>query len=232
MAQYLRVKESQPDALLFYRMGDFYEMFFDDAEIAASALGIALTRRGKNDGEDIPMCGVPVHALDGYLARLIKIGHRVAICEQVEDPATQKQRCGKGPLKREVVRVVTPGTLTEDELLQPRAHNYLAAIGQAEGQTALAWADMSTGDFAVQLCPDDGFETMLVRLDPAELIFPQGRDLPIDQLATQMCLTPQAPSFFDSKAARHAISFLMASTNCVSSFIGLVSSNLRFTGAL
>ena len=205
MAQYLRVKESQPDALLFYRMGDFYEMFFDDAEIAASALGIALTRRGKNDGEDIPMCGVPVHALDGYLARLIKIGHRVAICEQVEDPAMQKQRGGKGPLKREVVRVVTPGTLTEDELLPPRVHNYLAAIGQAEGQTALAWADMSTGDFAVQLCPDDGFETMLVRLDPAELIFPQGRDLPIDQLATQMCLTPQAPSLFDSKAARQTL---------------------------
>ena len=89
MAQYLQVKETQPDALLFYRMGDFYEMFFEDAEIAAAALGIALTRRGKNDGQDIPMCGVPVHALDGYLARLIKIGHRVAICEQTEDPATQ-----------------------------------------------------------------------------------------------------------------------------------------------
>ena len=133
MAQYLQVKEKQPDALLFYRMGDFYEMFFEDAEISAAALGIALTRRGKNDGQDIPMCGVPVHALDGYLARLIKIGHRVAICEQIEDPATQKQRGGKGPLKREVVRVVTPGTLTEDELLPPRAHNYLAAIGQAEG---------------------------------------------------------------------------------------------------
>ena len=97
MAQYLHVKETQPDALLFYRMGDFYEMFFEDAEIAAAALGIALTRRGKNDGQDIPMCGVPVHALDGYLARLIKIGHRVAICEQTEDPATQKQRGGKGP---------------------------------------------------------------------------------------------------------------------------------------
>ena len=110
-------EENQPDALLFYRMGDFYEMFFEDAKIAAAALGIALTRRGKNDGQDIPMCGVPVHALDGYLARLIKIGHRVAIYEQTEDPATQKQRGGKGPLKREVVRVVTPGTLTEDELL-------------------------------------------------------------------------------------------------------------------
>ena len=205
MAQYLQVKETQPDALLFYRMGDFYEMFFEDAEIAAAALGIALTRRGKNDGQDIPMCGVPVHALDGYLARLIKIGHRVAICEQTEDPATQKQRGGKGPLKREVVRVVTPGTLTEDELLPPRAHNYLAAIGQAEGKTALAWADMSTGDFAVQLCPGDGVDTMLARLDPAELIFPQDRDLPLDQTVGNICLTPKASSLFDSGRARQAL---------------------------
>ena len=205
MAQYLQVKETQPDALLFYRMGDFYEMFFEDAEIAAAALGIALTRRGKNDGQDIPMCGVPVHALDGYLARLIKTGHRVAICEQTEDPATQKQRGGKGPLKREVVRVVTPGTLTEDELLPPRAHNYLAAIGQAEGKTALAWADMSTGDFAVQLCLEDGVDTMLARLNPAELIFPQDRDLPLDQIGGNICLTPLAPSLFDSGRARQAL---------------------------
>ena len=205
MAQYMQVKENQPDALLFYRMGDFYEMFFEDAEIAASALGIALTRRGKNNGQDIPMCGVPVHALDGYLARLIKIGHRVAICEQTEDPAMQKQRGGKGPLKRAVVRVVTPGTLTEDELLPSRAHNYLAAIGQAEGQTALAWADMSTGDFAVQLCPEDGADTMLARLDPAELIFPQDQNLPFDQTVASMCLTPQDPSLFDSTRARQAL---------------------------
>ena len=205
MAQYIQVKENQPDALLFYRMGDFYEMFFEDAKIAAAALGIALTRRGKNDGQDIPMCGVPVHALDGYLARLIKIGHRVAICEQTEDPVAQKQRGGKGPLKREVVRVVTPGTLTEDELLPSRSHNYLAAIGQAEGQTALAWADMSTGDFAVQSCSEDGVDTMLARLDPAELIFPQDRDLPFDQALVSTCLTPQASSFFHYARARQAL---------------------------
>ena len=108
-------------------------------------------------------------------------------------------------MKREVVRVVTPGTLTEDELLPPRAHNYLAAIGQAEGQTALAWADMSTGDFAVQLCPEDGLDTMLARLDPAELIFPQDRDLPFDQTLASMCLTPQAPSLFNSARARQAL---------------------------
>ena len=205
MAQYLQVKKNQSNALLFYRMGDFYEMFFEDAEIAAAALGIALTRRGKNNGQDIPMCGVPVHALDGYLARLIKNGHRVAICEQTEDPAMQKQRGGKGPLKREVVRVVTPGTLTEDELLPPRAHNYLAAISQAEGQIAMAWADMSTGDFAVQLCPEDGVDTMLARLDPAELIFSQDRDLPFDQTLASVCLTPQLPSLFDSVSARQAL---------------------------
>ena len=205
MAQYIQVKEKQPDALLFYRMGDFYEMFFQDAEIAAAALGIALTKRGKNDGEDIPMCGVPVHALDGYLARLIKLGHRVAICEQTEDPATQRQRGGRGPLKREVVRVVTPGTLTEDELLPPRAHNYLAAIGQAEGKTALAWADMSTGDFAVQLCPDNEVDTMLARLDPAELIFPQDRGLPFEPTVASICLTPQASSLFHSNRARQTL---------------------------
>ena len=107
IAQYLQVKEAHPDALLFYRMGDFYEMFFEDAEIGAAALGITLTKRGKSDGDDIPMCGVPVHSVDGYLARLIGAGHRVAICEQVEDPDEQK-RGGKGPLRREVIRILTP----------------------------------------------------------------------------------------------------------------------------
>ncbi len=108
IAQYLQVKQDQQDALLFYRMGDFYEMFFEDAEIGAQVLGITLTKRGKSDGDDIPMCGVPVHAMDGYIARLIKAGHRVAVCEQVEDPAEHKKRGSKGPLKRAVVRVLTP----------------------------------------------------------------------------------------------------------------------------
>ena len=150
IAQYMQVKEAHPDSLLFYRMGDFYEMFFEDAEIGAAALGITLTKRGKSDGDDIPMCGVPVHSVDGYLARLIGAGHRVAICEQAEDPEQQKARGGKGPLRREVIRILTPGTLTEDDLLPARAHNYLAALGQSGGALALAWADMSTGDFAVQ----------------------------------------------------------------------------------
>jgi DNA mismatch repair protein MutS len=178
IAQYMRVKESHPDALLFYRMGDFYEMFFEDAEIGAAALGITLTKRGKSDGDDIPMCGVPVHSVDGYLARLIGAGHRVAICEQVEDPATQKQRGGKGPLKREVIRILTPGTLTEDDLLPPRAHNYLAALGQAGKAMAVAWADMSTGDFAVQEVAADRLESVLAMLAPAELVVPTDATLP------------------------------------------------------
>ncbi|MBL6595799.1 MAG: DNA mismatch repair protein MutS [Candidatus Puniceispirillum sp.] len=205
MEQYLRVKDSHQNALLFYRMGDFYEMFFEDAEIAAKQLGITLTKRGSKDGFDVPMCGVPVHAVDGYLARLIRAGHRVAICEQVEDPQEQKKRGGKGPLKRDVVRVLTPGTLTEDELLSPAAHNYLVALGRAESQLALAWADMSTGDFFVQEMAGDGLETLLARLDPAELIYPQGLDLPGWFNDSQICLTEQAALLFDSTRARQAL---------------------------
>jgi DNA mismatch repair protein MutS len=205
MAQYLRVKEAHYDTLLFYRMGDFYEMFFEDAELAAGLLGITLTKRGVKDGKDIPMCGVPVHSVDGYLARLIKAGHRVAICEQTEDPDTQKQRGGKGPLRRDVVRVLTPGTLTEDELLSARQHNYLAAVGRAESKFALAWADMSTGNFAVQEIGDEGLDTMLARLDPAEVIYPQ--DFPLSDSLRDggLCLTEQASSLFDSRRARSTL---------------------------
>ena len=208
IAQYMRVKESHPDALLFYRMGDFYEMFFEDAEVGAAALGITLTKRGKSDGDDIPMCGVPVHSVDGYLARLIGAGHRVAICEQVEDPATQKQRGGKGPLKREVIRILTPGTLTEDDLLPPRAHNYLAALGHAGETIAVAWADMSTGDFAVQEVSAARLEGLLAMLAPAELVVPNGADIPDAVAAPGPCLTEQAPSLFDSAAGARVMHLL------------------------
>jgi len=130
MAQYLEIKAAHPDALLFYRMGDFYEMFFDDAVAAAEALDIALTKRGKHGGEDIPMCGVPVHAAEGYLLTLIRKGFRVAVGEQLESPAEAKKRGYKAVVKRDVVRVVTPGTLTEDALLDARSHNDLAAFAQ------------------------------------------------------------------------------------------------------
>ena len=205
MAQYLGVKESHPDSLLFYRMGDFYEMFFEDAEIAAAALGIALTKRGKNQGEDIPMCGVPVHAVDAYMARLIRAGHRVAVCEQTESPEAQKQRGAKGPLKRDVVRVMTPGTLTEDDLLEPRAHNFLAALGRAGEHQALAWADMSTGDFFVEDVSHKGIEDVIVRLTPSELIVPQGQDCTQWPWADELCITEQAPSMFDSSLGAQSL---------------------------
>ena len=136
MAQYLEVKRAHPDCLLFYRMGDFYEMFFEDAVKAAKALDIALTKRGRHEGEDIPMCGVPVHAADAYLSRLIRQGFRVAVCEQMEDPAEARRRGGKAVVRREVMRIITPGTLTEDSLLDARRHNYLAALAEAAGEVA------------------------------------------------------------------------------------------------
>ena len=132
IAQYLEIKAAHPDGLLFYRMGDFYELFFEDAVRAAGALDITLTQRGKHEGADIPMCGVPVHAADSYLARLIRKGFKVAVCEQVEDPAEARKRGGKSVVRRQVVRVVTAGTLTDETLLDARAHNYLAALARAE----------------------------------------------------------------------------------------------------
>ena len=131
IAQYLEIKSANADCLLFYRMGDFYELFFEDAEIASRALGIALTKRGKHLGTDIPMCGVPVHAADDYLQRLIAQGHRVAVCEQIEDPAEARKRGPKAVVRRDVVRLVTPGTLTEETLLDARSHNFLTALFRA-----------------------------------------------------------------------------------------------------
>ena len=147
MAQYLALKAVHADYLLFYRMGDFYELFFADAAKAAEALDIALTKRGKHLGEDIPMCGVPVQAAEAYLEKLIRKGYRVAVCEQVEDPAQAKKRGSKSVVRREVVRLVTPGTLTEDALLEARSPNLLSALGHSGGDFAIASADMSTGEF-------------------------------------------------------------------------------------
>mgnify|MGYP006172324129 CR=1 FL=1 len=149
MAQYLEIKAKNPGALLFYRMGDFYEMFFEDAVAAAEALDIALTKRGFHLGEPIAMCGVPVHAAEGYLLSLIRKGFRVAIAEQMEDPAEAKKRGSKSVVRRDVVRLVTPGTITEDKLLSPFESNYLMALARVRGgnapQLALAWIDISTG---------------------------------------------------------------------------------------
>src|SRR5215813_603811 len=148
MLQYQEIKRAHPGCLLFFRMGDFYELFFGDAVAAAPALDIALTKRGRHNGADIPMCGVPVHTAEAYLARLIRAGFKVAICDQMEDPAEQKRR-GAKMLRRAVVRVVTAGTLTEEGLLDARRNNYLAGIAEAGGELGLAWLDLSTGAFAL-----------------------------------------------------------------------------------
>ncbi len=170
MVQYLKIKGENQDCLLFYRMGDFYELFFDDAKAAAKALDITLTKRGRHLGDDIPMCGVPVHAADTYLARLIRKGFRVAVCEQTENPAEARKRGPKAVVKREVTRLVTQGTLTEDTLLDARRNNYLAALGQAEGKMSLALADMSTGDFSVMPASEDTLDGELTRFNPGEIL--------------------------------------------------------------
>src|SRR6202167_2552584 len=169
MAQYLAIKSVHADYLLFYRMGDFYELFFDDAAKAAEALDIALTKRGKHAGDDIPMCGVPVHAAETYLEKLIRKGFRVAVCEQVEDPAEARKRGSKSVVKREVVRLVTPGTLTEDALLEARSSNILASLGRAGADFALASADMSAGDFKVGTVAIGDIAAELARIAPREL---------------------------------------------------------------
>src|SRR6266446_7296452 len=172
MAQYLEIKGAHQDYLLFYRMGDFYGLFFEDAAKAAAALDIALTKRGRHLGEDIPMCGVPVHAAEAYLEKLIRKGFRVAVCEQMEDPEIARKRGAKSPVKRDVIRLVTPGTLTEDSLLDARAPSILAALGRSGGALALASADISTGDFAVEPVTAQNLQQVLSRLDPREVLAP------------------------------------------------------------
>ncbi|MDE0347335.1 MAG: DNA mismatch repair protein MutS [Boseongicola sp.] len=204
MAQYLKIKDENPDALLFYRMGDFYELFFDDAAAAAEALDIALTKRGKKLGEDIPMCGVPVHSAEGYLLTLIRKGFRVAVCEQLEDPSEARKRGPKAVIKRGVVRLVTPGTLTEESLLDARRHNYLAALAEVRDEAAVACVDVSTGELRVLPTSPVRFGPELARLSPSEVIISESRYSEYSDLVTESgaCLTPLSPASFDSQAAR------------------------------
>jgi DNA mismatch repair protein MutS len=206
MAQYLAIKRAHADCLLFYRMGDFYEMFFEDAVNAAAALDIALTKRGKHAGEDIAMCGVPVVSHEAYLMRLIRKGFRVAVCEQMENPAEAKKRGAKSVVERGVVRVVTPGTLTEDSLLDSRAHNYLAALAEAQGQLGLAWLDLSTGDFAVQAVGAKSAAAAIARLSPGELLMSErilNQTALIETLADwKRAFTPLPSARFDSDNGR------------------------------
>ncbi|WP_068084510.1 DNA mismatch repair protein MutS [Polycladidibacter stylochi] len=212
MAQYIEIKTANPDSLLFYRMGDFYELFFEDAEIASQTLGITLTKRGKHQGNDIPMCGVPVHAADDYLQKLIGAGHRVAVCEQTENPAEAKKRGAKAVVRRDVVRLVTPGTLTEERLLDARANNYLVAVSRLKAGSAkenclygLAWIDMSTGTFRLCETDDVNLGADLARISPTELIVAdsllQEADLRAIFEGTKAALSPVPRAFFDSATA-------------------------------
>lgn len=171
MAEYLKTKDKYNDCLLFYRMGDFYELFFEDAKIASNVLDIVLTYRGKKAGHDIPMCGVPYHAYENYLVRLVKAGHKVAICEQMETPAQAKAR-GSKTVKRDVVRIVTAGTLTEDSLLNARRHNFLVCLAEGAEGFGVAWADMSTGDFYTQLVSKTSVASTIARLEASEILVP------------------------------------------------------------
>ncbi|WP_281826260.1 DNA mismatch repair protein MutS [Jannaschia rubra] len=201
MAQYLDIKAEAPDALLFYRMGDFYELFFDDAVAASAALDIALTKRGQHLGADIPMCGVPVHSAENYLMTLIRKGFRVAVAEQLEAPEEAKKRGSKSVVARGIVRLVTPGTLTEDRLLEARAHNYLAAWCEVRGEGALAWADISTGEFHVVACPRVRLGPDLARLGVAEVILPEGSGVDAVVEEQGAAVTPLGRSAFDSTSA-------------------------------
>jgi DNA mismatch repair protein MutS len=219
MEQYIEIKAANPDCLLFYRMGDFYEMFFDDAEVASRALGIMLTKRGKHLGQDIPMCGVPIERADEYLHRLIALGHRVAVCEQLEDPAEAKKRGSKSVVRRDVIRLVTPGTLTEDTLLDARRNNYLLAIARARGSSdgparlALAWIDISTGEFRIAECEHAMLAAEIARLEPGEMIVSDSLYNDPDLagfLRSSNIVTPLGQDVFDGATAERRLTTYFA----------------------
>jgi DNA mismatch repair protein MutS len=214
MAQYIEIKAANPDSLLFYRMGDFYELFFDDAEIASRTLGIVLTRRGKHAGQDIPMCGVPVERADDYLQRLIAAGHRVAVCEQTEDPAEAKKRGAKSVVRRDVVRLVTPGTITEEALLEPSRANILLAVSRRRVSDnascyGLAALDISTGRFLVSETDEAGLATEIARIEPREIILADAvhEDRRLENLwrDTRASVTPIAREGLDPASAERRI---------------------------
>ena len=233
MAQYLEIKTSYPDALLFYRMGDFYELFFDDAIAASSALDIALTKRGKHSGEDIPMCGVPHHAAEGYLLTLIRKGFRVAVCEQLESPAEAKKRGYKAVVHRDVVRLVTPGTLTEDSLLDARRHNYLAAYALVRDEAALSWVDISTGAFHVIALPSVMLGPELARLSPSEVLVSEATEDRFRELVEEVgaSLTALGRAAFDSQNAEIRLKSLF-SVASLESFGGFERAEISAMGAL
>ncbi|MCH8490778.1 MAG: DNA mismatch repair protein MutS [Oceanicaulis sp.] len=208
MVQFLELRAQAPaEALLFYRMGDFYELFFDDAVRAAEALDIALTKRGEHQGEPIPMCGVPVHHAQSYLSRLIKAGFKVAVGEQIEDPAEAKKRGAKSVVRRAITRIVTPGTLTEEDLLEARSANRIAALARlADGTRALAWADVTDGSFAATAHDsDDALEAELAALNPSELLCADEDARLAAMLAPSAAITARARAKFDPGAGERRL---------------------------
>src|SRR5712671_4028518 len=235
MLQYHEIKRAHPGCLLFFRMGDFYELFFEDALAAAPALDIALTKRGRHDGADIPMCGVPVHTVDAYLAKLIRAGFKVAICDQIEDPAEARRRGNRGPVKRAVVRVVTAGTLTEDGLLDARRHNYLAGIADAGGGLGLAWLDLSTGAFSLAPTAESSLAADLARIMPGEILLPErllARPALFEVFGDwKGALTPLANPRFDSEAARRRLEAFYG-VKALDGFGGFGRAEIAAAGAL
>ena len=232
LAQYFEVKHAHPDSLLFYRMGDFYELFFEDAVEAAGALDITLTRRGRHKGSDIPMCGVPVHAVDTYLARLIRKGFRVAICDQVEAPEEARKRGANQLVRRAVSRVVTPGTLTEETLLDPARNNYLAGLAESRGDFGLSWVDISTGAFFSQQADRAGLAVLLARVSPSELLVPDrlpGASDVLDEYRD--ILVPQPSARFDSANGERRLKTLFAVT-ALDGFGSFTRPELAAAGAL
>jgi DNA mismatch repair protein MutS len=220
MEQYVEIKAAHPGYLLFYRMGDFYELFFEDAELASRALGIVLTKRGKHRGQDIPMCGVPVHRAEEYLHRLIAQGHRVAVCEQIEDPAEAKKRGAKSVVQRDVIRLVTAGTLTEESLLDAKRNNYLVAVARAKRGAndahsvfALAYLDISTGEFRICTCDRNGLPAEIARLEPGEIIVSEALydDADLKPLWRSLpAVTPLTRDVFDGASAERRLATYFA----------------------
>ena len=203
----MEIKSDYSEALLFYRMGDFYELFFEDAKVASSALDIALTKRGKHSGEDIPMCGVPHHSAENYIYTLINKGFRVAICEQMESPEEAKKRGYKAVVKREVVRLVTPGTLTEDNLLDAKKSNYLASYSLVHKEASVSWIDISTGSFYISSITPEKLGSELTRLSPSEILLSENLAKAHRDLAEEfgISVTELGNSAFDSSSARERL---------------------------
>ncbi|WP_135082097.1 DNA mismatch repair protein MutS [Terasakiella sp. SH-1] len=235
MAQFMAIKDRHPGYLLFYRMGDFYELFFEDAVAAANALQITLTKRGHHKGDDIPMCGVPVKAYESYLPKLVDKGFKVALCEQMEDPAEAKKRGSKAVVKRDVVRLFTAGTITEDTLLDSRQNNYLAAVTQTRNDIGVAWLDISTGAFYTQACSPAVLPAVLARLNPGELLISDKLLQTPDHFETfndfKSILTPQPGTRFDSANATKRLEKLYG-VKTLESFASFSRVEISAAGAL